>query len=356
MVDIKSMSLPELEEYLAQSDQPRFRAGQVFSWLHDKRVLHFDEMLNLPASLREALKGECGILNLEIQRKLVSGLDGTVKYLYRLPDGEHVESVLMRYEHGNSLCISSQVGCRMGCAFCASTKAGFVRNLTASEILEQVYAAGRDTGEKISNVVMMGIGEPLDNYDHVLRFLELVAHPRGMNLSHRHISLSTCGVVDRIYDLAEKDLQLTLSISLHASDNAARSEIMPINRRWDLGELLASCQYYTEKTHRRISYEYALISGVNDSIKQAEQLAALLKGMLCHVNLIPVNYVQEAGYHSSSRERIYAFQKALSSRGVNATVRRTLGADIDAACGQLRRETEGAGLQPDSTRERSSSF
>lgn len=233
----------------------------------------------------------------------------------------------------------------MGCAFCASTKAGFVRNLTPSEILEQVYMAGRDTGEKISNIVMMGIGEPLDNYDNVLRFLELVSDPNGLNLSHRHISLSTCGVVDKIYDLADRDLQITLSISLHATTDSTRGEIMPINRRWGIKELLDACRYYTDKTHRRISYEYALIAGVNDSRKQAEELAALLKGMLCHINLIPVNYVREAGYEKSGKGQIYAFQKALNDRGMNATVRRTLGADINAACGQLRREAEEPGRE-----------
>lgn len=343
VIDIKSMNVPELEGLLAHWGQPKFRAKQIFSWLHDKRVLTFGEMTNLPAALREKLETECAITSLEVERKLVSQLDGTVKYLYRLPDGQHVESVRMQYEHGISLCISSQVGCKMGCAFCASTKAGFVRNLTASEILEQVYAAGRDAGERIRSIVMMGIGEPLDNFDNVMRFLELVADPNGLNLSHRHISLSTCGVVDRIRELAEKDLQITLSISLHATDDEARSAIMPVNRRWQIGELLDACREYTDRTHRRISYEYALISGVNDSRRQAEELAGLLKGMLCHVNLIPVNYVREAGYEKSPRKRVYEFQKVLNDRGINATVRRTLGADINAACGQLRREAE----QPD---------
>ena len=345
MIDLKSMVLPEMEEYFRSLDLPRFRSKQVFSWLHEKRAASFDEMTNLPLSLRQQLAEQCTLTTLVIERKLVSQLDGTIKYLYRLPDGNHIESVLMRYEHGNSLCISSQVGCKMGCAFCASTKAGFVRNLTPSEILEQVYMAGRDTGEKISNIVMMGIGEPLDNYDNVLRFLELVSDPNGLNLSHRHISLSTCGVVDKIYDLADRDLQITLSISLHATTDSTRGEIMPINRRWGIKELLAACRYYTDKTHRRISYEYALIAGVNDSRKQAEELAALLKGMLCHINLIPVNYVREAGYEKSGKGQIYAFQKALNDRGMNATVRRTLGADINAACGQLRREAEEPGRE-----------
>ena len=295
-------------------------------------------MSNLPVSLREKLRENCYITSFSIVRKLSSQLDGTVKYLFELPDGEYVETVLMRYEHGNSLCISSQVGCRMGCEFCASTKAGFIRHLTPSEILEQVYAVSRDTGEKISNIVLMGIGEPLDNFDNVMRFLELISHPEGLNLSHRHISLSTCGVVDRIYELADKNLQLTLSISLHATDDETRSSIMPINRRWNIEELLKACRHYTGRTHRRISYEYSLIKGVNDSKEQALRLAKLLKGTLCHVNLIPVNYVEEAGFEKSSKEAVYAFQKTLNDKGINATVRRTLGADINAACGQLRRQ------------------
>ncbi len=337
-IDLKSMTIEELSRFLAEMGEPKFRAKQVFCWLHQKGVLSFDEMSNLPVSLREKLRENCYITSFSIVRKLSSQLDGTVKYLFELPDGEYVETVLMRYEHGNSLCISSQVGCRMGCEFCASTKAGFIRHLTPSEILEQVYAVSRDTGEKISNIVLMGIGEPLDNFDNVMRFLELISHPEGLNLSHRHISLSTCGVVDRIYELADKNLQLTLSISLHATDDETRSSIMPINRRWNIEELLKACRHYTDRTHRRISYEYSLIKGVNDSKEQALRLAKLLKGTLCHVNLIPVNYVEEAGFEKSSKEAVYAFQKTLNDKGINATVRRTLGADINAACGQLRRQ------------------
>lgn len=337
-IDLKSMTSEELSRFLAEMGEPKFRAKQVFCWLHQKGVLSFDEMSNLPVSLREKLRENCYITSFSIVRKLSSQLDGTVKYLFELPDGEYVETVLMRYEHGNSLCISSQVGCRMGCEFCASTKAGFIRHLTPSEILEQVYAVSRDTGEKISNIVLMGIGEPLDNFDNVMRFLELISHPEGLNLSHRHISLSTCGVVDRIYELADKNLQLTLSISLHATDDETRSSIMPINRRWNIEELLKACRHYTDRTHRRISYEYSLIKGVNDSKEQALRLAKLLKGTLCHVNLIPVNYVEEAGFEKSSKEAVYAFQKTLNDKGINATVRRTLGADINAACGQLRRQ------------------
>ncbi len=335
--DIKSMSLDELNTFLAETGEPKFRAKQIFSWLHGKGVTTFDEMTNLSQALREKLKKLCYITSFEIKRKLQSSLDGTIKYLFELPDAEFVETVLMRYEHGNSVCISTQVGCKMGCEFCASTKAGFVRHLTASEILEQVYAVERDTGEKISNIVLMGIGEPLDNFDNVLRFLSLISSPDGRNLSHRHISVSTCGLVDRIYELADMNLQLTLSISLHATDDETRNSIMPVNRKFNIEKLLTACRYYTDKTHRRISYEYALIKGVNDTKAEALKLASLLKGTLCHVNLIPVNFVEEAGFEKSSKESVYAFQKVLTDKGINATVRRTLGADINAACGQLRR-------------------
>ena len=337
MTDIKSMTIPELEELMLLMGQPKFRAKQIFQWLHQKRVLTFDEMKNLPTSLREELSKTCTITSFSIERKLVSQIDGTTKYLYRLSDGEYVESVLMRYEHGISVCVSTQVGCKMGCSFCASTKAGFIRHLTPSEILEQVYAPSRDTGERIDSIVLMGIGEPLDNFDNVMRFLTLVSAPEGLCMSHRHISLSTCGLDDRIYELADMGLQITLSVSLHASSDAVRDEIMPVNHRYKIPELLKACQYYTDKTHRRISYEYSLIKGVNDNAGQAKELAALLHGMLCHVNLIPVNYVEEAGFEKSGKQQVYAFQKVLLDHGINATVRRTLGADINAACGQLRR-------------------
>ena len=336
-IDIKSMTIPELEGLMKEWGEPKFRAGQIFQWLHQKRVLTFEAMQNLPLPLRQKLLERCRITAFTVEWKLISALDGTIKYLYRLPDGEYVESVFMRYEHGNSVCISTQVGCKMGCSFCASTKAGFVRHLTPSEILEQVYAPLRDTGEPVDSLVLMGIGEPLDNYDNVLRFLELLNDPKGLNMTLRHVSLSTCGLVDKIYDLADRNLQLTLSISLHAANDRVRDEIMPINHRYKIAELLQTCKYYTNKTHRRISYEYSLIRGVNDIPEQAEELAKLLKGMLCHVNLIPVNYVEEAGFRSTGRSQIYAFQKALQQHGINATIRRTLGADISAACGQLRR-------------------
>lgn len=337
-IDLKSMTTEELSLFLAEMGEPKFRAKQIFSWLHQKSVISFDEMTNLPNSLREKLKNSTYITSFKILKKLTSEIDGTIKYLFELNDKELVETVLMRYEHGNSICVSSQVGCRMGCEFCASTKAGFVRHLTPSEILEQIYAVSRDLDEKISNVVLMGIGEPLDNFDNVIKFLKLVSSPDGLCLSHRHISLSTCGLVDRIYELADMNLQITLSISLHATDDETRSSIMPINRKYNITKLLDACKYYTDKTHRRISYEYALIKGVNDTKAQAVSLAKLLKGRLCHINLIPVNYVVEAGFEKGSKESVYAFMKTLNDKGINATVRRTLGSDINAACGQLRRQ------------------
>lgn len=336
LADIKSMTLGELKAGFEADGRPGYRALQVYRWLH-RGVSGFDAMTDLPRELRESLAEKYYIACAAVQKKFVSRLDGTVKYLFRMNDGELVESVLMRYRHGLSICISSQVGCRMNCAFCATGRSGFSRNLTASEMLAQIQSAQEDAGERISNVVLMGMGEPLDNYENVLRFLELVSSPEGMNIGMRHISLSTCGIVDKIYDLAEKKLQLTLSVSLHAPNDRIRSETMPVNRRWNLEELLEACRCYAEKTGRRISFEYAVIGGVNDSDGCARELAQRLRGMLCHVNLIPVNEVEGSGFRKSGRERLQRFEGILAEKGITVTVRRTLGPDINASCGQLRR-------------------
>lgn len=336
--DIKSLFPQELEAELAALGQPKFRAKQIFSWLHEKRVTSFAEMTNIPASLRTVLEENYYINTLKIVRRLESKLDGTVKYLYELKDKNCVEAVLMKYKHGNSLCISTQVGCRMGCKFCASTLAGLVRCLEPSEMLDEIYNAVGDSGERVDSVVLMGIGEPLDNYNNVLRFLRLLSMPEGYNLSLRHLSLSTCGLVDKIDRLAEENLGLTLSISLHAPNDTIRSQTMPVNQRWGVDELMRSCRNYFAKTGRRISFEYALIDGVNDEPVHAKELASRLKGMPAHVNLIPVNPVKERGFKRGSRQKIENFQHQLQKLGVNATIRRELGADINAACGQLRRE------------------
>lgn len=334
------MTLPELQNACATMGLPKFRAGQIFDWLHNKHAVSFSEMTNLGKNLRADLDREFEIRNVEILEKYVSKLDGTVKYLYRLNDGETIESVLMKYKYGYSVCVSSQVGCNMKCRFCASTIDGCVRDLTASEILSQVYAAERDTGERISHIVLMGMGEPLVNYDNVMRFLDLITDEKGDNISARHISISTCGIVPRIYNLLETRPQFTLSVSLHAPNDEIRSKIMPVNYRWSVEELLQACKDYTETTSRRISFEYAMMSGVNDSDECAEELADRLKGMLCHVNLIPANEVRENDYVRSSDERLRSFSKILERRGITTTVRRTLGPDIDASCGQLRRNHE----------------
>lgn len=337
-LDIKSYTLPELKTAAAEMGLPKFRAGQIYSWLHDKRVSTFAEMSNLSVSLRSQLDEKFYINAIRIKKKLVSAIDGTVKYLYELRDGNCVESVLMHYHHGTSLCISTQVGCRMGCKFCASTLAGCVRNLTASEMLDEVYTAQADSGERVDGIVLMGIGEPLDNFDHVMNFLEILSSPEGLNLSLRHVSLSTCGLVDRIRQLAQKKLQLTLSISLHAPNDEIRNQSMPINRKYNIDQLLAACRDYFKITGRRISFEYALIAGVNDSPEHARELASRLKGMGAHVNLIPVNPVKETGYKRGNRAEIERFRDRLEQLGVNATIRRELGSDISAACGQLRRQ------------------
>lgn len=334
MIDLKSMTLEELSGFLRSMGEPAFRGRQVFTWLH-KGVSSFDEMSNLSKALREKLKEQCILTVPRVAKKQVSARDGTIKYLWQMVDGNCVESVLMRYHHGNTVCISSQVGCRMGCAFCASTIAGKVRNLTPAEMLDQVLFTQQDSGAEVSNIVLMGIGEPMDNLDNVLRFLELVNHPDGINIGMRHISLSTCGVIPGIARLAELGLQLTLSVSLHAPDSETRSKIMPVNRAYDVEALFAACHEYFQKTGRRISFEYAMIDGVNDHDWQADLIAKRLRGMPGHVNLIPLNEVTESPFRPS--RRMAAFQKQLEAQGITATVRRSLGGDIDASCGQLRR-------------------
>ena len=334
--DIKSMNLEELKSYMESIGEKPFRAKQLYQWMHEKQAASFDEMTNLSKSLQEKLKNECRFVSLKQEAVQISKIDGTRKYLFALDDGNVIESVLMRYKHGNSVCISSQVGCRMGCKFCASTIAGKVRDLTPSEMLDQVLFTQLDSGKDISNIVLMGIGEPLDNRANVLRFLQLVNHPEGLNIGMRHISLSTCGVVPGIDALAEENLQLTLSVSLHAPDSATRSRIMPVNNAYDVEELFAACHRYFKKTGRRISFEYAMIDGVNDHDWQADLLAERIRGMPGHVNLIPLNDVVESEFKPS--RRVAAFQKRLESHGLTATVRRSLGGDIDASCGQLRRK------------------
>ena len=341
LVDIKSMFKPELTEFFKEKSYPSYRANQVYSWLV-KGVETFDEMLNIPKDLRSLLKEKFYIATAKINRKLVSKLDETVKYLFELHDGEFVEAVLMKYNHGYTICISTQVGCKMGCKFCATGKSGFSRNLTASEMLAQIQSAQLDNNIRISNVVLMGMGEPLDNYDNVVRFLRLVSSDDNLNIGMRHISLSTCGIINKIYDLANENFQLTLSVSLHAPNDSIRNDLMPINKKFNVDELLKACKFYIKKTNRRISFEYAMISGVNDSDECAAELAKRLSGMLCHVNLIPVNSVDFASenYKKSNRERLEKFMNVLAKSGINATVRRTLGADINASCGQLRRKTK----------------
>lgn len=342
--DLLAMLPDELAEYFRSIGEPAFRGKQVFSAYH-QRGLTISEMTTLPRALRERLAETVEERMPTVSRKLVSAIDGTAKYLLRLSDGHLIECVLMRYEHGTTLCISSQVGCAMGCRFCASTIGGRVRNLFASELVGQILAVSRDSGERIDGVVMMGIGEPLDNYREVLRFLRLVNHAHGLCIGYRHISLSTCGIVPRIYELAKEGLPITLSISLHASSDERRSAIMPINRRYGIDELLTACVAYFKETGRRISFEYTLIAGENDGEDEAEALAALLRRYFCnrepiHVNLIRVNEVKESGYRRPSREAASRFCQTLCRLGVNATVRRRLGADVNAACGQLRRTAE----------------
>ena len=335
MIDLKSMTLEELTAWLQEQGEPAFRGKQVFRWFY-RGATSFGEMSDLSKPLRQKLEEQCFLSKPKVARKQVSVLDGTIKYLWELADGNCIETVLMRYKHGNTVCISCQVGCRMGCAFCASTLAGKVRDLTPAEMVDQVLFTQIDSGEPISNIVLMGIGEPLDNYDTVMKFLTLVNHPDGLNIGMRHISLSTCGLVDKIDKLAQRGLQLTLSVSLHAPDDETRSKIMPVNRGIGVERLMDCCRRYFQTTGRRISYEYAMIDGVNDSDQPADRLASLLKGTPGHVNLIPLNDVEESPLKPS--RRVAAFQKRLESQGVTVTVRRKLGGDIDASCGQLRRK------------------
>lgn len=334
--DIRSLNKEELSHRLSQMGLPKFRTDQIYSWLFEKGVSSFDEMTNLSKDLRAKLSDEFEIRNCRIDSKLVSSADGTVKYLYELGEGEFVECVVMNYKYGYSVCISTQLGCKMGCKFCASAIGGFERHLTPSEMLSEIYTAEKDLGIKVSHIVLMGTGEPLDNYDNVMRFLELVTDEKGKNISMRHISLSTCGIVPKIYELADRRLGLTLSVSLHAPNDTLRSKTMPVNDRWGIDELMKACRYYADTTSRRISFEYAMINGVNDSVECARELGSRLKGMLCHVNLIPVNTVRERSYKKSSDGSIRSFIKELESFGLTVTVRRTLGSDINASCGQLR--------------------
>lgn len=336
-MDMLSMTQKEWEEILKQWGEPTFRAKQIFDWLHKKHITEIEDMTNISKNLREKLKQYGVISGVKQVKKLVSKIDGTIKYLFEIEGGLVIESVLMRYHYGNTACISTQAGCRMGCRFCASTIDGVERNLTAGEMLAQIYEIQKDIEERISSVVLMGSGEPLDNYDNVLRFIHLANDEKGLCLGQRHITLSTCALVEKIYNLLEEDLQITLAISLHAPNDEIRQSMMPVAKKYSIEEVLKACKEYSDKTKRRITFEYALIKGVNDSDSCAQELASKLHNMLCHINLIPVNTVKERDYIKSSEERVQKFAQIIEQRGIEVTVRRKLGSDIDAACGQLRR-------------------
>ena len=335
-IDIKSMTIEELEELLVSMGDKKFRGKQIFSWLHEKLVVSFDDMTNLSKPLREKLEEKCRITALKAETVQVSKIDGTSKFLFELYDGNLIESVLMKYHHGNSVCISSQVGCRMGCRFCASTLDGCVRNLTPSEMLDQIYRIQKITGERVSNVVVMGSGEPMDNYDNLIKFIELLNDERGLNISQRNITVSSCGIVPKLKELADLKLQITLAISLHAPNDELRKTMMPIANKYSIEEIMDVCRYYIESTGRRISFEYSLVKGVNDSMECAKQLIDLVKGMNCHINLIPVNPIKERDYKQTGKDEVYAFKNKLEKNGINVTIRREMGRDIDGACGQLR--------------------
>ncbi len=338
-IDIKSLEIDELKALLAEFGQPSYRAGQIFSWLHEKLVSDFDEMSNLPKDLRNMLREKCTLRPLSILRVQVSAIDGTRKYLFELEDGNTVESVLMRYKHGNSVCVSSQVGCAMGCTFCASTIDGCVRNLGASEILSQVYEIQKDTGERVSNVVIMGMGEPMMNYDNVTRFVRILSDGNALHISQRNITISTCGIVPGIIKLADDALKVTLALSLHAPNDDIRRSIMPVAKKYSMDEVLAACSTFFEKTGRRVTFEYCLIDGINDRPEHAGELAARLKGMGAHVNLIPVNPTPENNYGAAKEKDITEFQRILEGARITTTRRREMGRDISGACGQLRRQT-----------------
>ena len=335
--DLKSMSLEELQGFMANIGEAKFRAKQVFEWIHKKQADSFSDMTNLSKNLREKLEKEAKLSYARILEKRVSKQDGTTKYLFALENDNIIESVLMRYGYGNAVCISTQVGCRMGCTFCASTLDGVERNLTAGEMLSQIYEIQKDTGERVSSVVLMGSGEPLDNYDNVIKFIRLLNDKDGLNIGQRHITLSTCGLIEKIYKLADECLQITLAVSLHAPNDEIRNKIMPVSKKNDMDRLLEACKYYSDTTKRRITFEYAMISGVNDSLDCAKELSERLRNMLCHINLIPVNDVKERNYKKSSGETVERFAEFLNSKGIETTVRRKLGSDINAACGQLRK-------------------
>ena len=337
MKNIKDYNLEELKKEMIELGEKPFRAEQIFKWIHQEKVKTFEEMTNLSLELRKKLEENYTMCNYKILKKQESK-DGTIKYLFDVLDGNAIETVLMRYHHGNSICVSSQIGCKMGCKFCASTGINFIRSLTSGEIVEQIIAVEQDTGEKISNVVFMGIGEPFDNYDNVVNAIKIINNPKGLNIGARHISVSTSGIVPKIYQLAEENIQCTLSISLHATSNEKRSSMMPVNKAYPLEELMKACKEYIKKTNKRISFEYALVKDNNDNLQDAKELVKLLKGMLCHVNLIPINKIENGKFDKSSNENIMKFRDYLNDHGIVATIRRELGSDIDAACGQLRRK------------------
>lgn len=336
-IDIKSFNLEELTAFIEKNGEKAFRAKQVYQWLHVKQVDAFDEMTNLSKAFREKLEQLCYITDLHQEAVQISKIDGTRKYLFLLKDGNVIESVLMRYKHGNSVCISSQVGCRMGCRFCASTLDGLVRGLKPSEMLDQIYKIGKDIGERISNVVVMGTGEPMDNFDNLLKFIELLTDENGLNISQRNLTVSTCGIVPRMRELADRQLAITLALSLHASNQQKRLELMPVANKYDIHEVIDACRYYFDKTGRRVTFEYSLVGGVNDTDEDARELSQLIHGMNCHVNLIPVNPIKERDYVQSNAAVIAAFKNKLEKNGINVTIRREMGRDIDGACGQLRK-------------------